>query len=97
MHWLISMKLLQGPSHDKVQALVSGVRTARTCLKAVGSEKVLFSGCFNIELLVDKLAKSTQSRWFYYQAKHPKQSKREAFAGGSERMPTQHKLEAHTC
>ena len=41
MHKLQSVKLPQGPAHEKVEALVLAVRTAKTCLKATGAEHQL--------------------------------------------------------
>ena len=42
MHRLVSLKLLQGTAHEKVEALVTGVRVAMTCFKAVGAVSTLF-------------------------------------------------------
>ena len=65
------MKLPQGPPHNKVEALVQGIRHARTCLRAVNAENDLFTSFFTVGTLVDKLAEAMQSRWFYYQTDHP--------------------------
>ena len=54
MHRIISLKFSQVPVHRKVEALVKGVNTARTCLKAVGAEKELFAGYVTIGTLVGK-------------------------------------------
>lgn len=50
----------QGPMHDKEEALVLAVRTAKMCLKAAGTKHQLFADCFTIGKLVGKLTESTQ-------------------------------------
>ena len=99
MHRLVSLKLPQGPAQSKVEALGTAVSHARSCLRALGAEKDLFSRCFKIETLVKKLAETTQSRWFYYQDEHPVQRKEEAFQKwleleGKAAMRHRHKVSA---
>ena len=53
MHRLTSLKLPQGPPHNKVEALVQGIRHARTCLRAVNAENDLFTSFFTVGSLVD--------------------------------------------
>ena len=39
----------------------------------------MFANCLTIEKLIEKLERTAQIRWFYYQAEDPDQMKREAF------------------
>ena len=50
-------------AYKKVEALVQGVRMTKTRLRAVGAEEELFSGCFVVGILVDKLEHVTQTRF----------------------------------
>ena len=79
MHKLVLIKLLQGPAYKKVEALLTGVRMARTCLKAVGAKKELFASSFTIGALVDKLANMMHSKWFHHLAEHQEQVGHETF------------------
>ena len=47
--------------------------------RALGAEYQLFGNCLNIKRLVQKLENTVQTRWFYYQAKHPDQLQRKGF------------------
>ena len=38
VHRVESLRLPQGPDHDRIKAMFTGVRKARTCLRAVGAE-----------------------------------------------------------
>ena len=79
MHKLESVRVPQGPAHDKFKALGTAVRTARTCLRAVGAEEQLFDSFFTIGNWVKKVANITQTRWFYYKTEHPDQKEHKAF------------------
>ena len=68
MHNLQSVRIPQGPAHDKVEALVLKVRTKKMCLRAAGPKHQLFADCLTIGKLVGKLTKNTQGRWFHYRA-----------------------------
>ena len=48
MHKLETVMLPQGPQHDKIEALVLAVRTAKMCLKAAGDEHQLFLDYFTL-------------------------------------------------
>ena len=52
---------------------------ARASLEAVGVEDKLFTSCFTIGTLVDKLEESTQCRCFHYQVAHPEKVRGNAF------------------
>ena len=65
IHKLESLRRPQSPAHNRVESSVTAVRTARTCLRAVGDKQQLFASCFTIGKLVNKLADNTQTRWFY--------------------------------
>ena len=47
--------------------------------KSGRADHQLFTGCFTIDKLVGKLDDSIPTRWFYYQAEHPDQRKRNGF------------------
>ena len=68
MHNLQSVRIPQGPAHDKVEALVLKVRTKKMCLRAAGAKHQLFADCLTMGKLVGKLTKNTQGRWFHYRA-----------------------------
>ena len=61
-HRLLSVKL-QGASHERIEALLQALRTARTTLKAVGEEEQLFTDFATVGLLVNKLPSAAQERW----------------------------------
>ena len=52
---------------------------ASASLEAVGVEDKLFTSCFTIGTLVDKLEESTQFRWFHYQVAHAEKVRGNAF------------------
>ena len=54
MHKLQSVKLANGPTHTKLEALVLAVRLTKICLRAVGAESQLFADCNYTKKLVGK-------------------------------------------
>ena len=63
----------RGPTHDRVEALLLGVRSAKMCLKAAAAKSQFFAECLTIGKLVDKLGKIMQNRWYRYRAVHIEQ------------------------
>ena len=62
--------LAPGPDHDKSEAVHCSAE-ARMHRRALGAEHQLFGNSLNIKRLVEKLERTAQTRWFYYQAEHP--------------------------
>ena len=52
---MLTVKLPDGPPHDKVEALVLAVETAKACLRAAGDEQQNFADFFTLVNLVEKL------------------------------------------
>ena len=73
-HRLVSLKLPRGAPHDQLEALVQGVRHAKTCLRAVQAEDTLFSDLTIIGTLLMKLPQMHQQRWYYYRSALPPSS-----------------------
>ena len=80
MSKLIQAELPAGTAYNKVEVLVSDVRTASNSLKAVGAEEELFASCFTVDTLTNKLNDSRQYRWFHYQVTHLDTKKGESFS-----------------
>ena len=70
-HRLINLQLPAGPAHTKVEELVQGLRHALTCLRAVDAEDELFSDLAMIGILLDKLPRMVQEKWYSYRVDLP--------------------------
>ena len=74
-----TVKLPNGPLHDRVEALLLSVRTVRACFKVAGGEQQIFADCITLGKLVEKLAQCTQGEWFHYQTKELHWPEKESF------------------
>ena len=70
-HRLINLEVPRGPGYEKVEALVQGLRHARTCLEAVGAEDELFSDLAMVGILLNKLPPMVQEQWYRYRVTFP--------------------------
>ena len=68
---LINLEVPRGFGYEKVEALVQGLRHARTCLEAVGAEDELFSDLAMVGILLSKLPSMVQEQWYRYRVTFP--------------------------
>ena len=68
-----------GLTHEKIEALVQGIRVANARLQAVTGESKLFANCFTVGLLVEKIEQKVRTRGCHHQARLPEGAQRYGF------------------
>ena len=76
---LTNLELPAGLAHEKIEAIVQGVRVAKVRLRAVAGDAELFADWFPVGSLVKKLKQEIRTRWRHHRAKLPEGAQHDGF------------------